>query len=33
MGLKILTEVMDEIALYGEIPGSTHRVDDVSAGF
>ncbi|KAG6989218.1 putative ornithine aminotransferase [Fusarium oxysporum f. sp. conglutinans] len=33
MGLRILTEVMDEIAFYGEIPGSTHRVDDLSAGF
>ncbi|CAH0028562.1 unnamed protein product [Clonostachys rhizophaga] len=32
-GLKILTQVMDEVTQYGEIPGSTHIVDDVDAGF
>ncbi|OGM47224.1 hypothetical protein ABOM_003987 [Aspergillus bombycis] len=32
-GMRALTEVMDEIAFYREIPGSTHRVDDISAGF
>lgn len=32
-GLRILTEVMDEVRFYEEIPGSTHAVDDVAAGF
>lgn len=32
-GFRILTGVMDEVESYAEIPGSTHVVDDVSAGF
>lgn len=32
-GFRILTGVMDEVETYAEIPGSTHVVDDVSAGF
>lgn len=32
-GFSILTRVMDEVREYGEIPGSTHIVDDVTAGF
>ncbi|KAH7042270.1 pyridoxal phosphate-dependent transferase [Macrophomina phaseolina] len=32
-GIRILTETMDEIASYGEIPGSSHRVESINAGF
>ncbi|KAE8372001.1 pyridoxal phosphate-dependent transferase [Aspergillus bertholletiae] len=32
-GLRILTEVMDEIASYDDIPGSTHTVEHIAAGF
>ncbi|KAL2672132.1 hypothetical protein Neosp_012830 [[Neocosmospora] mangrovei] len=31
-GLKILTNVMDEIESYGDIPGSTHPSDDAKHG-
>ncbi|KAG6989162.1 putative ornithine aminotransferase [Fusarium oxysporum f. sp. conglutinans] len=32
-GLRILTEVMDEVSLYGEIAGSTHAAEEIAAGF
>ncbi|KAF0645997.1 hypothetical protein FPSE5266_08159 [Fusarium pseudograminearum] len=32
-GFGILTTVMDDIGSFGEIPGSTHAVDEVDAGF
>ncbi|WXC47869.1 hypothetical protein QX201_007586 [Fusarium graminearum] len=32
-GFGILTTVMDDISSFGDIPGSTHAVDDVDAGF